>query len=226
MGTVGVSGKLEKQLKKKQKNTRLQSRTYFFVKRVFDLVFASVMLVALSPLLLLVTVLIRLTSKGPAIYKHRRVGLYGKPIDVLKFRSMIENADTMTSSFDDERQIEWNENFKVQDDPRVTKLGLFLRKSSLDELPQLINILRGDMTLIGPRPITAEELERYGEDAERFVSVLPGLTGYWQAYARNDCSYEQRMKMELHYIKNANILWDIQIFFATFIRVATGKGAS
>lgn len=138
---------------------------------------------------------------------------------------MVLHADEKQYMFSAEQKKEWEETCKVQDDPRVTGVGRILRKTSLDELPQLLNILRGEMSVVGPRPITFEELERYGENAELFLSATPGLTGYWQAYARSDCSYEQRMKMELSYVQNANALWDLQILFATVLRVLSGKGA-
>lgn len=146
-------------------------------------------------------------------------------IDVLKFRTMVKDADQHIVNFDLEQKQEWSEKFKLEHDPRVTPLGKFLRKSSLDELPQLINIIRGEMSLIGPRPVVAEELEKYGANKEKLLSVRPGLTGYWQAYARSDCNYKRRMQMELEYVDHANLLWDIQILFATCKAVLRGSGA-
>ena len=140
---------------------------------------------------------------------------------------MYVNADEMLKELlkDKRYRNEWEENFKLENDPRITRIGKILRKSSLDELPQLINILKGELSVVGPRPVVAKELERYGENKDKFLSVTPGLTGYWQAYARSTCSYEKRMEMELHYVENANFWWDIKIMFATFRAVIRGNGA-
>lgn len=198
---------------------------YRIAKRVFDLVSSAIALVLVSPVMLLICLLIRLDSKGPAMFVHERYGKDGKPLHMLKFRTMYENAQDMIAEFTPEQRIEWESNFKLADDPRITKIGKVLRKTSLDELPQLINILRGDMSVVGPRPIITEELEMYGDRKEKFLSAAPGLTGYWQAYARSDCSYEQRMEMELHYVDNANFWWDMKIIIVTFFAVIRGKGA-
>ena len=192
---------------------------------MFDLVSSAIALVLVSPVMLLICLLIKLDSKGPAMFVHQRYGKEGKPLHMLKFRTMYENAQDMIAEFTPEQRIEWESNFKLVDDPRITKVGRFLRKTSLDELPQLINILRGDMSVVGPRPIITEELEMYGDRKEKFLSAAPGLTGYWQAYARSDCSYEQRMEMELHYVDNANFWWDMKIIIVTFFAVIRGKGA-
>lgn len=200
-------------------------KTYLIAKRVVDVLIASVVLgLTLIPMGL-IALLIKLESPGPAIYVHNRIGKNGKPIGLFKFRSMFLNADEMMESFSAEQKAEWKENFKLDNDPRITRIGKFLRRSSLDELPQLVNILKGELSIVGPRPVVAEELERYGENKAKFLSVIPGLTGYWQAYARSTCSYEQRMEMELHYVENANFWWDLKIMFATVGVVLQGKGA-
>ena len=169
--------------------------------------------------------LIVIDSPGAPIYIHRRIGKNGKPLPLIKFRTMYRNADDMMAKFTSEQMAEWQENFKVECDPRITKIGRFLRRSSLDELPQILNILKGELSIVGPRPVVAEELERYGTNKEKFLSVTPGLTGYWQAYARSNCTYEQRMKMELYYVENANFWWDIKIMFATVGSVLRRHGA-
>ena len=138
---------------------------------------------------------------------------------------MFQNADQMIDSFTPEEKAEWEANFKLANDPRITKVGRFLRRSSLDELPQLINVLKGELSIVGPRPVVEEELEKYGDQRAKFLSVPPGLTGYWQAYARSTCTYEERVKMELYYVDNANFWWDIKIMFATVGAVLRGKGA-
>ena len=202
-----------------------KSRTYLASKRVLDVVVSVIGLIFLFLPMVLIVLLIKLESPGPAIFVHKRIGKGGEDLPLLKFRSMHVNAEDMINEFSPEQRAEWEENFKLEDDPRITRIGKFLRKSSLDELPQLINILRGELSIVGPRPVVTEELERYGENKEKFLSVTPGLTGYWQAYARNTCSYEQRMEMELYYVDYASFWWDIKIMFATVGAVLRGKGA-
>lgn len=204
---------------------RKNSFAYRFIKRGFDILASAVALVILSPLLALLCLLIRLDSPGPAIFVHKRYGKNGKVLRMYKFRTMYQNAQDMIKDFTPEQKREWEENFKLVDDPRITRVGKFLRKTSLDELPQLLNILKGDMSLVGPRPVVKEELEKYGVYQDTFLSMVPGLTGYWQAYARSDCSYEKRMEMELQYVQEANLWWDIKILFATVFTVLKGKGA-
>ena len=198
---------------------------YRVAKRAFDVAASLLALIVLAPVMVLICILIRLDSKGPAMFVHQRHGKNGKPLRMLKFRTMYRNAQDMIAEFTPEQRVEWESNFKLANDPRITRIGKILRKTSLDELPQLINILRGDMSVVGPRPIITEELEMYGDRKEKFLSAAPGLTGYWQAYARSDCSYEQRMEMELHYVENASFWWDMKIIIVTFFAVIRGKGA-
>lgn len=204
---------------------RKNAFAYRFIKRSFDILASGLALTLLSPLMLLLCLLVRLDSRGPAIFVHKRYGKNGKVLNMYKFRTMYANAQDMIKDFTPEQKKEWEENFKLVDDPRITPVGKILRKTSLDELPQLLNIFRGDMSLVGPRPVVAEELEKYGMYRDRFLSMTPGLTGYWQAYARSDCSYEKRMEMELQYVQEANLWWDIKILFATVSAVVKGKGA-
>lgn len=202
-----------------------KSRTYLASKRVLDVVVSVIGLIFLFLPMVLIVLLIKLESPGPAIFVHKRIGKGGEDLPLLKFRSMHVNAEDMINEFSPEQRAEWEENFKLENDPRITRIGKFLRKSSLDELPQLVNVFKGELSIVGPRPITTEELAKYGENKEKFLSVTPGLTGYWQAYARSTCSYEQRMEMELYYVDNASFWWDIQIMFATVGTVLRGKGA-
>lgn len=202
-----------------------RKRSYLVAKRLFDVVSASAALLVLSPIFLVVSLLIMLDSKGPVIFKHKRIGKNGKPIALYKFRSMVQNAEDAIKRFTPEQREEWEKNFKLEHDPRITKIGSFLRKTSLDELPQLLNIIKGDLSVVGPRPVIDKEVELYGENKDKFLSVTPGLTGYWQAYARSDCSYEQRIEMELYYVEHASFWWDIKIIFATVGAVLCGKGA-
>lgn len=205
--------------------TNKKSKSYLIAKRVFDILFACVGIVVCIIPVAIIALIIKLDSPGPVFYSHRRIGKNGKYFRLLKFRSMHINAEEMVKKFTPEQKAEWESNFKLEHDPRVTRIGRFLRHSSLDELPQFINILRGELSVVGPRPIVQEELDRYGDDKDKFLSVTPGLTGYWQAYARSTCTYEQRMDMELFYVENANFWWDIKIVFATIGAVFRGRGA-
>lgn len=199
--------------------------TYLIAKRIFDVIFSLIGLVFCLLPIGIIALLIKIDSRGSVFYLHHRVGKDGKDLNLLKFRSMYIDADRIFQSFTPEQKAEWESNFKLENDPRVTKIGHFLRCSSLDELPQLINILKGELSIVGPRPVVEEELEKYGANKEKFLSVIPGLTGYWQAYARSTCTYEQRMEMELHYVDNANFWWDIKIIFATVGAVLRRRGA-
>lgn len=198
---------------------------YRVAKRILDVVLACIGLLIGALPIGIVALLIKLESPGPVFYVHNRIGKDGKALPLLKFRSMYANADEMLAAFTPEQREEWEKNFKLENDPRVTRIGKFLRRSSIDELPQLINILKGELSMVGPRPVVEEELEKYGENKARFLSATPGLTGYWQACARSTCTYEQRMEMELHYVDNANFWWDIKIIFATVGAVLRGRGA-
>lgn len=202
-----------------------RNRGYVIAKRVLDIVGSLIGLAICIIPSVIIMALIVIDSHGSPIYIHRRIGKNGKPLFLLKFRTMYRNADDMMARFTPEQIAEWQENYKIEDDSRVTRVGKFLRRSSLDELPQLVNILKGELSIVGPRPVVAEELEKYGSNKEKFLSVTPGLTGYWQAYARNDCTYEQRMKMELTYVENANFWWDVKIMLATVGAVLRGRGA-
>ena len=198
---------------------------YMSVKRVFDLVISTIGLIILSPIFLILAIIVKLDSKGPVFFAHTRYGKNGKKFKMYKFRTMYENAQDMINDFTPEQMKEWKENFKLQDDPRITKVGKFLRKTSLDELPQIVNIIKGDLSIIGPRPVIEEELEKYGENKEKFLCVTPGLTGYWQANGRSSTTYEQRMEMELYYIDHISPKLDFKIFFKTIESVIKKEGA-
>ena len=149
-------------------------------------------------------------------------------IYLYKFRSMTskyKTFDEFYQTLSDEQKQEWDENFKLENDPRITKIGNFLRKTSLDELPQIINILKGDMSVIGPRPVVNDEIEKYGNQKAKFLSVKPGLTGYWAANGRSATTYEDRIKLELYYIDHCSLLLDIKIFFKTILSVLKKEGA-
>ena len=202
-----------------------KKKIYIKVKRVFDIILSIIALVLLSPVFLIISIAIKLDSKGNAIFKHKRIGKNGKEIYIYKFRTMVENAEEVMRNFTTEQMKEFKENYKLENDPRITKVGDFLRKSSLDELPQLINILKGDLSIIGPRPIIEEELERYGRNKSTLLSVTPGLTGYWAANGRSCTSYEERMKMELYYAENISFKLDMKVFLKTVVSVIKRQGA-
>ena len=200
-----------------------QPRNPQVAKRVIDLLLALVLLFLFCPLLLLISFLILLTDSLPIIYLRRVVGIEGE-FDAYKFRTMCRNADAILETNPDLRE-EFTRNFKLQSDPRVTRLGALLRKYSLDELPQLINVVKGQMSLVGPRMITAPELNKYGEYQELLKTVKPGLTGYWQVRGRQEISYEERVRMDVHYITHWTVGMDLLILLQTPWIVIKGKGA-
>lgn len=206
-------------------NEKANKENYIQTKRILDVMIASIGLIVLSPIFLLIASFIKINSKGNVFFAHTRIGKDGKKFKMYKFRTMYENAEEMIKDFTPEQKKEWEENYKLKDDPRITRIGKFLRKTSLDELPQIINIIRGDLSIIGPRPIIDRELEKYGENKQKFLSVTPGLTGYWQANGRSDTTYKQRMKMELYYIDHMSPKLDAQIFLKTFKTVLKKEGA-
>lgn len=205
--------------------TKISKKVYIKIKRVIDVIWASVALILLSPLFAIIAIAIKIDSKGPVFFAHKRIGKNGKIIKLYKFRSMVINAEELIKSFTPEQMREYKENYKLTNDPRITKVGKFLRKTSLDELPQLINIINGDLSIIGPRPVVADELEKYGVNKDKFLSVTPGLTGYWAANGRSNTTYEQRMEMELYYIDNLSLKMDIKVFFKTILSVLKKEGA-
>lgn len=198
---------------------------YELIKRTCDIGLASIGLIVLAPVFLLIGIAIKIDSNGPAFFVHKRIGKNGKIIKIYKFRTMFEGSEGMFAKFSKEQTEEYERNYKLKDDPRVTKIGKFLRKTSLDELPQILNILKGELSIVGPRPVVSNELEKYGKDKDKFLSIKPGLTGYWQVNGRSLTSYEERMKMELYYVENRGIWLDTKIFFKTIVSVIKRNGA-
>ena len=198
---------------------------YKAIKRVFDIIFSLIGLVLLSPIFLIISIIIKLDSKGPVFFVHSRIGEKGKPIGIYKFRTMVNNAEDLIKKFTPEQKEEFERSYKLENDPRITKVGDFLRKTSLDELPQILNILKGELSIIGPRPIVQSELDKYEDNKDKFLSVRPGLTGYWAANGRSDTSYEERMQMELYYVDNMSFKLDVKIFFKTIFAVLKKEGA-
>ena len=183
-------------------------------------------MIILSPLFLLLIILVKIDSKGPAFYGHKRLGKNGKMFKVWKFRSMVVDQRPLEEILTPEQMKEWKRDFKITNDPRVTKIGKILRKTSLDELPQLWNIFVGQMSVVGWRPILQDELNRYTKDEqELLLKVRPGLTGYWASHGRSDTTYEDRIKMELYYPYKRNLWLDIRIIWHTAIGVFRHDGA-
>ncbi len=200
-------------------------KAYDILKRFIDIIISTIGLIVCIPIFIIIGIAIKIDSKGPVFFKHKRIGKHGKKLEIYKFRTMIENAEEAMKNFTEEQKKEFAENFKLENDPRVTRVGKILRKTSLDELPQIINILKGEMSIIGPRPVVRSELEKYGSNQDKFLSVAPGLTGYWAANGRSDVSYEERMALELYYVNNRSLILDMKIFFKTIGSVLKGRGA-
>ena len=206
----------------------LASRRNRFIKRTFDLVCTICGSILISPILVGLVLLVAINNKGHVIFAHQRVGRHGKLFPCYKFQTMIPNAQEALTKYlaeNPEARKEWEANFKLEHDPRVTKFGAFLRKTSLDELPQLWNVIRGDMSLVGPRPIVTKEIERYGEYFREYSMVLPGITGMWQASGRSDTTYEERVAMDTWYVRNWSVWIDLMYLVKTFKAVIFGKGA-
>jgi len=195
-----------------------------YIKEIMDFVLGAFGLIIFSPLFFIIAFLIKLDSEGPVFYKHLRVGRYGKPFYLWKFRTMYKDADKILEKYPELRTA-YDKDFKLKKDPRITRVGKFLRKFSLDEIPQLFNIIKGEMSIVGPRPVTFKELEKYGEFAEEILRVKPGLTGLWQVSGRSNVDYSRRVQLDLYYIQNWSILLDLKIIMRTIPSVLLGKGA-
>ena len=198
---------------------------YRVIKRILNLLCSFVGVIVLSPFFLIISLLIKVTSKGPVFFVHERVGLNGKKFKLIKFRTMVNNAEEMIASFSPEQKKEWEENYKLKDDPRITKIGKFLRRTSLDELPQLINILKGDMSIVGPRPVVDEELNWYGDKKDKLLSVKPGLTGWWAVNGRSNVPYPEICELELYFVDLISFALDVKIILKTLGAIIKKDGA-
>jgi len=210
------------------KKLRCALRVNNFFKRCFDIIISFTSIMVLSPLLIALLILDSISIKGWAIYSHKRLGYRGKVFKLYKFQSMRNDKRPEEEILNEAQLKQLHVEFKVDNDPRVTRFGCFMRKTSLDELPQLFNVLNGTMSLVGPRPVIDMEIELYySENKEILLSVKPGLTGYWQAYGRSNVCYRtgERQNMELYYIKNRSLLFDAKIICKTFISVLKRDGA-
>ena len=200
-----------------------------FFKRIMDIVGSIVGITILIPLTIVVKIVNILNKDfGPLFYSHERIGKNGKHFKMYKFRSMCMNSQEVLEKLleeDEDARKEWEEHRKLNDDPRITKIGKILRKTSLDEFPQFLNVLKGEMSLVGPRAVIDGEIEKFGEFKDAVLSVKPGITGYWAANGRSETSYEERVEMEFHYVVNNSVFMDIGILFKTVISVLKKEGA-
>jgi len=204
------------------------SKLYSVSKRIIDIIFALFGIIICLPIFIVISVFyLQGESKGPILFKQVRIGKNGEKFNIYKFRSMIVNAEEVLKSDEKLYQKYIKNNFKLEqdEDPRITNIGRLLRKTSLDELPQLINVLIGNMSLVGPRPVVLEELQEYGERKREFLSVKPGITGYWAISGRSDVDYPERVDLELYYVYNQSLLLDIKIILKTGLMVVLKKGA-
>lgn len=194
---------------------QIESRKgYHFVKRLFDIILSTTGLVILSPIMLIIAYRIKREDGGPILYKQVRIGKNGRQFEMYKFRSMVVNADQLLESLKNQNEVD-GAMFKMKHDPRITKVGHFIRKHSLDELPQLVNVLKGDMSLVGPRPPLPAEVKQYTEYDKQRLYVMPGCTGLWQVTERNNVGFDKMVKLDLEYIKNASFMYDLSIIFKT-----------
>jgi exopolysaccharide production protein ExoY len=210
----------------------LDRRTYYrlslVVKRLIDIVGALCFLVLFLPMYVAVAAAVRLSSKGPIIYSQERIGLHGRSFRFYKFRSMVMNGDEVLTSFlatDAEARDQWKTFQKLDHDPRITSVGHFIRRTSLDEFPQLWNVLKGDMSLVGPRPCMPSQKNLYGRQWAAYCAVRPGVTGLWQVSGRNRLTYEQRVQLDGEYVRNWSLSFDIKILARTISVVLTGHGS-
>ena len=198
--------------------------TYMFFKRIFDIILSLIGLIVIAIPGLVISLFIYACDRGPVFYTQERVGKNGKRFKIYKFRSMYVNADTLLEKLKEKNEVT-GPMFKMKNDPRVTSVGRFLRKTSLDELPQLLNVLRGDMSLVGPRPPLPSEVEEYSEYDKQRLWVVPGCTGLWQATERNNVGFAEMVELDLKYIQNRSLFLDAKIIFLTFLVIIHPNGA-
>ena len=197
----------------------------FVIKRIFDVVFAGSMLSILALPMLLVIAAIKIDSKGSVFFSQSRIGLKGKEFNLLKFRTMVENADDLQIELEANNEVEGGVLFKIKEDPRITRIGKYLRRYSIDEIPQLINVIKGDMSLVGPRPLTMRDSSKLPSEQYYRYNVLPGITGMWQVYGRSDASSKQLHLYDRFYIYKWSLSLDFSIVIKTVSVVIAGKGA-
>lgn len=204
---------------------KLSRNTYEFLKRLMDIICSMSALIVLAPILIVVAILIKIESKGPVIFSQERVGINNKKFKMYKFRSMVVNADDMKEKLEKQNERK-GPMFKIKNDPRITKIGRFIRKTSIDELPQLINILKGEMSIVGPRPSLPKEVIQFEPWMLERLKVKPGLTCYWQVQGRDHIEFEDWMRLDVKYVKDRNFLLDIKLIFKTFFVFLGDQNAS
>jgi len=206
------------------KTTRYHRRRFQLFKRAFDVALSAVALLVLFPVFLLIVLAIALTDGFPVVFKQKRIGQNGEVFEIHKFRTMVRDAEALLRSRPDLWE-EYRVTYKIKNDPRISKLGQFLRKSSLDELPQLFNVLQGNMSLVGPRPIVEAEIAKYGDQQDVYTAMKPGCAGLWQCMGRSATTYEERVELDREYYENANTWFDIQVLVRTTLAILVGRGA-
>lgn len=204
---------------------KLSRNTYEFLKRLMDIICSMSALIVLAPILIVVAILIKIESKGPVIFSQERVGINNKKFKMYKFRSMVVNAEDMKEKLEKQNERK-GPMFKIKNDPRITTIGRFIRKTSIDELPQLINILKGEMSIVGPRPSLPKEVIQFEPWMLERLKVKPGLTCYWQVQGRDHIEFEDWMRLDVKYVKDRNFLLDIKLVFKTFFVFLGDQNAS
>ncbi len=204
-----------------KKNSRKKKalKFYKFFKKISDLFLSFLILVCCFPLFLIISLLIKLSSRGPIFFSQERIGKNNTRFKCLKFRTMHPEAKDILENLlmkDEKLKIEFEQTHKIKNDPRITKIGKLLRKTSLDELPQFINVLKDEMSIVGPRPIVKEEKKKYGKNFKKVLSIKPGITGLWQVSGRNNLTYKKRVMLDINYVENYNLIMDIRILIRTF----------
>ncbi len=198
---------------------KITSKVYKLIKNLFDILFSLFILVAFIPLFLIIALLIKLSSRGPIFFLQERIGKNNVPFKCIKFRTMYPEAKDILQNLlnkDEKIKKEFEETHKIKNDPRITTIGKLLRKTSLDELPQFFNVLKNEMSIVGPRPIVKAEKKKYGKNLIKVLSIKPGITGLWQVSGRNNLTYKKRVMLDINYVKNYNLLMDIRILIRTF----------
>lgn len=223
-----INGGLGMEYGKKNIKQNLDMLGYKVVKKFFDVLISIIAIIFSIPIYLIIFIIFKIgDNSGPMFYRQVRIGKHGKQFKIIKIRSMVVNAEKKLYENKElyAKYVANSYKLEADEDPRITRVGAFLRKTSLDELPQFINVLIGDMSLIGPRPIIESELEEYGNDVDEFLSVIPGIFGYWQGMGRSNINYPRRAKIELYYVRNASLFFDIKILGKNIINVIKSEGA-
>lgn len=221
-----VTNKIQQSLLSEDKII-LEKTHYETYKRILDVSLTLLLLPLILPIILIISLIIKLDSKGKVFFAHVRIGKNGTAFKCYKFRTMVSNAEAVLKDVlkDEKAKEEWGKDFKLREDPRITRIGKFLRKSSLDELPQIFNVLQGNMSFVGPRPITSAEVAKYGNNFIYYKDVKPGITGLWQISGRNDIDYDKRVILDKQYSQSKSIREDIKIILKTIPVIFTKKGA-